>query len=150
MSNCISEIRDILLTPYIGVNGPVYEPFDNCDRLHMAFAEGYREVWKRKVNKRLPLTGIWWKDGLSPCFTTLTIKGGRGEHLFVREDFREATVDVEALVDVKTNWKKNKVKPKWLTCTLTQEEYNKIEPFLGEREEPCRILKHKRTGKKND
>lgn len=149
LTNALEEIRNILLLPYEGMEYCGMYWMDNCDKLHFAFGEGQREVWKRKVNAMcVRLTGYWWTDGGEKVLTTKTIKGGQGRHVYVREDFRENTVDLDVQVNVKTNWRKNRVKNHWLAVTLTEEQYKVLEPHLGPREEPCKIIKHKRTGKK--
>jgi hypothetical protein len=135
--------RQILIEPFLECYGTWDQPFTDVDRIYMAFGESHREIWKRKVTQSIRIEGLWWVKN-EKILTSYRIKGGRGEHIYVREDFREHTVDIEAQVNFNTDWKTNTIKNEWVCCTLTEEQYAKLEPFLEERKEPCRIKSHRR------
>lgn len=136
----LEAARDILLRPFLECVGPIENPYSNQDKLHLAFGEGHREIHKRKVLGSVKVTGLWWKE-LERKLGSYTLK--KGWNCYVREDFRESTVDIEAQVNVWVGGKKSPVKNVWMTATLTQEQYAEIDIFLGPREELCSTKLHK-------
>lgn len=114
------------------------------EKLYLCFGYPDREVHKRKILKRFSLEGEWW----GPDFTLDKIRSSRAIkynnnarnfYCYVRED--ESHVDIEIRVNAMREVgkkKKRKVKSyEWFTCTLTHEEYKKLDEFLGPTEICC-------------
>lgn len=150
----LREVMSILIEPFYEM-----EHMTDDMKLEAAFRASDFPIYKRKILSTMPVEGLWWLEqsqwlrfawagrkstiiktdqDSDRVFTTMSYNN-KG-FCYIRE--LQDRVDLEGMVRT-TKWDKEKKKRKgfaceWITVSVSKEEYQRLEKYLGPKEETCR------------
>lgn len=152
------RLRSLMLT--------ITEPFQEMehmgveDKLVAAFRPKENPIYRRKILRTMQVNGAWWMDDeqwvrfLWAGHKASVIKNSEDENrvittrsfepngfCYIRSN-EKGGYDLEALSRT-TAWDKEKKKRigtvrEWMTVSITEEEYKKLQPYLGEVDAGCK------------
>lgn len=133
-------IRKVFLDPLADFD------ISDDEKLHRCFGYPEREIYRRRILKEFRLEGAWWGVDLERVHASHAISfKNSSKHVYCREDGDLIDIEVniyfrEKVGRTRKRWKTAR---DWKTCTLTGEEYKKLDSFLGPRETCCCNQFHK-------
>jgi hypothetical protein len=114
---------------------------DDATILCLAFGlHEKREVFRRRVMQQTRIEGLWWgSDELKKFGSRSIMMDARNTPwLYLRVDPRD-----KGSVDIEVRLPTSKGPHEWMTCTVTPQEYKRLDGFLGPREDICVKPSHK-------
>lgn len=151
----LSAIIRILAEPF---DDPEMDYLTTDTKLHYAFNPDAYPIYRRKVTKPLSVRGMWWMSDdqwvkfLWHGYEGVAFKGGQGfDKVLATRTFQagwcyvrecENQIDLEAL-SAAPKWdpvKKKRIGTawEWMTCSITMDEYKKLDSQLGPRDDGCK------------
>lgn len=151
----LRSILDILVAAF---DMPELDHLHLEDKLCLAFSSPKYEVYRRKICRTVTVRGLWWVDedqltrwawqghhaqlvrgdlGLDKVVASRSLSSNN-TYCYIREDMDHVDLEVMLITTTRSaNKRKRKVVREWLTCTITKDEYKRLDEFLGPREDIC-------------
>lgn len=148
----IYEILQLLLRPFGVEDGEM----DTVQKLEIAFGYPAVQIYRRRVYAKFKITGLWWvedefkwawqghggavtKSGecLDRILTTHSVSANT--YCYIREGGDHIDLEVRSGIAKWDAVKKRRHSSRrvWLTCSVTPDEYKKLDTYLGPKEDGC-------------